>query len=213
MPLIPFPSVPAVPGVPALARAAGEVIGAVQNVTALLTGDDPGIRGLVAAPKWGIFDDGGSPVVLADSVVSVEHAKEFRLSNYPIEEGGFESYNKVETPFEHRLVLSKAGSLSDRIGFLAQIKAVSESLELYSVYTPEFLFRNSNVTGWRLRRRGDSGVSMIQVEITIEQVRVTATAAFTQTQSPSGATQQNGGTVQAQTPSAGQAAAAGAGAS
>lgn len=202
MPLIPFPNVPSVAGVPALAGSP------ISDVVALLTSDDPGVSGLTADAEWGLFDDSGNAVLTVDAVISVEHVKDYRVSNYPIEQGSFASYNKVEEPFAHRIVVAKAGSQSDRVDFYAQLDAIAKGLDLYTIYTPEAHFHNSNVTGWRIPRSAQRGAQMLLAELTVEQIRPAGSSTFTSTARPSGAAQQSGGTVQTQAPSSAQATAA-----
>lgn len=210
MPLIQFPNVPNVPGVPQVVRQALNNV--APQVQAALTSDDPGIAGLVQAPQWGIFDSAGNPVALADSVISFEHSKEWRISDYPIEEGAFESYNKVETPFDQRITFAKGGTDADRADFLDAVDAAVASLELYTVTTPEVTYTGANIVRYDLTRRATAGVTLLLVDLQIREVRVTATSTFSNTKDPSGAKQQNGGTVQTGSPTAPQAAAAAGGA-
>lgn len=205
MPLIQFPNIPNVPGVPALVRQANAVI---SSAFTLLKGDAAAVFGLVQEARWGIYTEAGQPVALADSVNAFEFSKMWRLSDYPVEEGGFETYNKVETPYQQRVTLAKGGTDDDRATFLAALDAAVASLDLFTVMTPDGAYANASLIGYNMRRHARGGVTLLLVEVMVEEVRVTATSAFTQTASPSGSAQASGGTVQAQTPSASQATAA-----
>lgn len=206
MPLIPFPDVPDVLGVPNLARLAGSAF--VSQAVSLLTGDDPSILGLFQSAQWGVFDEDGNPVAVFDSVVSFDHAKEWRLSDYPIEDGGFETYNKVETPYDQRLTFAKGGPEAERSDFLDDIELAVASLDLFTVTTPEKTYTNANLVKYDFSRKANAGVTLLLVDLQIREVRVSANSAFSNTQDPAGAAPQNGGTVQPQAPSAPQAAAA-----
>lgn len=212
MPLIPFPDVPNLPGVPTLARSALQSL-TTQSTGTLLTGDDlGGLSGGFSDPQWGIFDSDGNSALDVDSVVSVDAKKEFRISDYPVERGSFSSFNKVETPRDVPVVVTKGGSDDVRQKFLADLDTLIASIDLYSIYTAEWQYENMNPVSHEVRRSSRNGVSLIAAEIIFREVRISASSSFTNTQSPAGAAQANGGTVQPQTPSAGQSAAAASGA-
>lgn len=196
-----FPDVPDVPGVPALPRAPG----ATTQVVQALTGDSQSVLNLTGGtPSWGVFDDGGSPVINADSFVSVEFDKDRRVSDYPQEQGAFASYNKVVIPFDARVIFNKGGSLSDRTAFLAELDAAADSLELYTLVTPEVTYANVNMERYNYARKSDKGVTLIAAECFFRQIRLTGASQFTQTATPDGATPVSGGTVQPQPPNPSQ---------
>ena len=84
MPL-PIPNVPPYPGVPPLP---GGGIAAILPVLALV--DAIGL-GVFSGPQWGIFAQSGAPVLVANSVFGIEYARDYRISDYPQEQGAFES--------------------------------------------------------------------------------------------------------------------------
>src|SRR6185437_3575362 len=49
------------------------------------------------APQWGIFQN-GTPVVIADAITNFGYRQDWAVADYPVERGGFESYDKVITP-------------------------------------------------------------------------------------------------------------------
>lgn len=195
MPLIPDPDVPAYPGVPPLPGATP------PPRQALLTGDAPGVAQVTEAPLWGIFLD-GAPVVIADSVVTFDFDKEYRIANFPVERGSFASYNKVEQPYTQRIILAKGGTDSDRAAFLENLNAVLASLALYEVWTPDATYRNANVTAVGFSRTNRNGVTLILAQVTIQEVRTATETTFINTASPSGVREQSGGSVQAKPPTA-----------
>lgn len=160
---------------------------------------------------WGIFDSSNTPVVVADSVVKFEWVKDYKISDYPVEQGKFKSYNKVETPFEARVVLAKAGKLSDVTDFLTALQNAAAGTDLYSVSTPQFVYDSVNIDHLDYSQEATKGAYLLQVAVWMRQIRETA-ASTTQgadtTQSPSGADPVSGGTVQGQTPTSTQTAAA-----
>lgn len=197
MPLIPFPDVPAYPGVPPLPGATPPPPGT------LLTGDAPGVAQVTEAPIWGIFL-AGEPVVVADSVVSFDYDKEYRIAGFPIERGSFANYNKVELPYSERITFAKGGTDSDRAAFLDNLAAVLASLDLFDVWTPDATYLNANVVRVSFSRTNRNGVTLILADVMIQEVRTATETTFTNTVSPSGVREQSGGSVQAKPPTAAQ---------
>lgn len=186
-----YPDVPIAPGVPPVLR----LLDQQEQPEPQLQSDSKEIDRL-AASQWGIFTQGGRPIVNADNVASIEDGVEYRIADYPLEEGGFESYNKVATPREIRVSMSKGGTISDRQQFLATLTSLQSDLELYNVVTPEQTFTDMNITGVRKSRNKDNGATMLTVEVMLQEVRVTATAEVSASKEPAGADDVNDGSVQ-----------------
>lgn len=168
-----FPNVPNVPGVPALPRAAGAVVG----IATLLIEDAFGaFFAGTGAPQWGLFK-GGAPVVLADTVLTLDYKQDWQILTYPVEQGGFESYNKVQIPFNIRLRFATGGSEADREAYLASIADAAASLDLFDVVSPEAIYTNVNIVHQDYNRRA-SNVGIIAVDVWCQEVRVTSAAAF-----------------------------------
>lgn len=214
-----YPSVPQAPGVPPVLRQ----IGAIQNTVVLLAADAAQIVSLFAGPQWGLFTTNGAPAfnvpgltigiggftvpipgIIAggsgQSVGEVEYRLDHQISTAPQEGGAFLSYNKVSTPFAGRVTYIVSGTQAQRNAFLQAVAAMQKSLTLLTLTMPEISYPSCNVVHHDFRRTARNGVTMFSVDIWVEEVRVTGTAAFSNTQTPSGANQVNGGTVQPQTP-------------
>jgi hypothetical protein len=181
-----------IPGLPALPSGVN-----ILTSVAFLAADAIGLLTGFAASPWGIFQN-GQPVLLADSVVSVGYKQDWAIADYQIEEGGFETYDKVDTPFNNRVRLASGGSQANRQALLDGIKEIAGNLELYDVVTPEQVYSSVNIQGYELSRASNNGVGLIQVDIRLVEVRVTATTQFQNTQSPTSQSQVNDGTVQPQ---------------
>ncbi len=195
-----FPDVPNVLGVPQLNFRSG-----VEAAYALLTGDS-GISPSGAA-QWGIFKN-GRPAVTAESVFSFEYRNESSISDFPVERGAFESYNKVASPYDARIRFI-AGSMEQRQSLLEVVERISGDLELYDAVTPEKTFTNVNVVHYDFRRSAASGLGLLAVDVWVREVRLTQSQESAPTAAPSGASPINGGTVQPTAPTAAQTAAAG----
>jgi hypothetical protein len=214
-----FPDVPKASGVPAVFRSPTQVVFTIR----LLQADVRTIAGMFAGPEWGIFTTGGQPFAIPNSFVSVDFRKEFRISDYPVESGGFQSFNKVATPFDVRVRFAISGPSTSTFGdignlitggqgttrsdFLAQVDLACKSLDLFTVVTPDATYPSVNIVHYDYRRERQNGVGIILVDVWCQEVRVTATTEFSNTKSPEGAENKSGGTVQAQPPTPSQAAA------
>lgn len=174
---------------------------------------------------------GGKPVITPDSVLALEWHGEERISDYPLMDGTFASFNKVKVPFDLRVVmtcqglnyvqtvLQKAtqfidqalsnlglafGQPMERSDFLQQLDAMLDTTQLYDVVTPDKVYRNVNLVSYSHAKRNDEGATMIIAELLFREVR-TAQDAYSgeiASSSESAASPVNVGTVTGITPSA-----------
>ena len=149
-------------------------------------------RKLTTSNNWGIFDKDNKPIAIADSVLDMGYKNQYKIANYPIQNGGFVSYNKVASPYEATVRLCKGGNLSafneavnlfsggklgaslgvnQRYDFLEAIDAASKSLDLFHVVTPEKTYTDCNITGYSYRREQTNGAYMLVVEIDLVEIR------------------------------------------
>jgi hypothetical protein len=166
-------------------------------------------------PQWGIFDQSLQPVIVGDSCLLVDFRKGYRISDYQVEPGSFASYNKVETPYDFKMTFTKGGSENDRQVFLNTVASVVASISLYNAVAGEVSYPNANPTDYNYRRTNTEGMTLLTVEIMLEEVRPTAQATFssssgaapiTNPQNPAAASQTNNGPVQPSIPTASQSA-------
>jgi hypothetical protein len=182
-------------------------ISKVSNPIALLVADAKLISGMFAEPKWGIYLD-GKLALKPDSIVGLDFKIDWRIAEYPMEGGAFQSYNKVMTPFDIRIQMTKGGTDADRQAFLSEVEAAAASMILYDVLMPEWGYTSCSISHIDYRRTSAGGVGLLTVDLWLTKVRATATAKFSNTKSPNGADPVNGGNVQAQPASSAQASSA-----
>lgn len=132
------------------------------------------------------------------SVVDFEYKQDWSVSDYQVEQGGFQSYDKVQLPFDIRMRIAAGGPESNRQALLDKIDTIANDTNLYNVFTPEEVFSGCNVTHFDYKRTATNGVGLIIVDIWLVEIRVTSTAQFSNTQQPSGASAYSVGNVQAQ---------------
>lgn len=191
-----YPDVPYALGVPNVLR---DAINSVVDPVTALTADSASLP-TASAPVWGIYDNAGGLAIYPDSFNAIETQKEEAISTFPVEQGGFQSYNKVETPYRLRVILTKGGSIDERSAFLSACNDLRSTTDLYSVITPEEVYDNGNVTRVGQVRNAQQGAQLLTVELIVEEIRQSATVAYTPApQSPSNAAQVNDGSVQAKT--------------
>jgi hypothetical protein len=194
---IPFPNVPEAPGVPQLTRAANAAI-ASSPVLAIGLGSVENllISALQQPPTWGIFDQSGNQLGIPTnsqsalqaiggallsqltgstapslSTFSVEYTQETRVSTFPVETGGFASYNKVQNPASPIVTLILDGQESDRTYFINSIQAACIGTDLYNVVTPEVTYYNYNIERFSYSRKATKGATLLYVEIYLKEIR------------------------------------------
>jgi hypothetical protein len=213
-----FPDVPIVLGVPNVLRNPvtsvtqalyGGIAGLPVSLSSQLTqvGSNQGLFIQQDGPTaiqplsqtWGIYTSAGVKLVTPDTFVSVEiRAGQSRIPTFPQEQGGFQSYNKVQIPSEIRVQMSYRGSEEgDRAHFLDTLDAASKSIDLYSVATPDEIYFDMSILRYDYKRERTNGAEILHVDIFFEEVRITAESVFSNTEQPSGASPVSGATVQA----------------
>jgi hypothetical protein len=220
MPLYPYPDIPPLPGVPPLPRsvdippAIGLILGEVASIL---------LNALQSPAQWGIIDQNGNILGENDQNLSIiqsiqaqvtgmqgpilsfnalEYLKETRISDFPIEEGSFASYNKVELPGTSTVTLALAGNVSDRSSFLNAIDEACTSTNLYFVVSPETVYGPVSLERYNYVRRSERGATLLLVEIVCKEIREvsavysTVATPINQPQNPNAVSQTNSGLVQ-----------------
>lgn len=165
-----YPVVPQALGVPALLRSGAQII---DTITLGKLGISDALASIIGAEpiKWGVFDIDGNAIADYDSVFATEYRNESRISDYPIEQGSFSTYNKVDNPFDVMVILNCGGDESRRATFLAACERVRKSRDLYTVMTPEYTLQSVNFYGMNYRRSARDGAYMLSVELLGREVR------------------------------------------
>lgn len=195
-----FPNVPPFPGVPPLPRLPGVNFA----LPSLLLSDGPGVALLARARAWGVFNSKGKRVLTPDSIIELDRRLSFRVSDFPIEGGEFASYNKVRTPSDVTIRVSKGGTDADRTQFLAAVEKLVASLDLLTVVMPEASYASLNLVDTAFRRTVDAGFTLLSVDLGFRQIRV-APASQNTTERPLSPT--DSGAVQPVDPTTSQTAA------
>lgn len=152
---------------------------------------------------WGVFNEFGIPILLADNVVSLKYSNSAKVSQSPIEQGSFASYNKVSDPYTATVQLTKgSGNTLVRGAFLAQLEALLASTLKFHVITPEFVYTNATIIGYDIAREATDGAQLLTVNLNLAEIREVVvqydTAAV---KNPDDASNKDGGDKQPQQPS------------
>lgn len=171
-----FPTVPALPGVPQLVRQS--LLSAQAALLPIQAVLDTGLLikelALLAASRpqtWGVFDSNGNKVIDPDSIFAFSDRAEWRLLDYPVEDGAFGTFNKVIVPFENSVRMNKGGSLSDREEFLTSIDNIAGDTNIYQIRTPEKSYLSVNIMRRELIRRSSEGAYFLEVDLTFRQIQ------------------------------------------
>lgn len=189
-----FPDVPKVPGVPAVARS---LVNPGNATEPQLTEDSITVTA-TAKNQWGVYTKAGALALDPDTIAAVGYDAEYRIADYPIEEGGFESYDKVALPFQNRVIMSKGGTLAQRRDFIKAVEELRSGLDLYSIVTPEWTYIGVNIVRVGIDRSREQGAGLITVELQLQEIRQSATSSFSATRDPASADAVSNGSVQPQ---------------
>lgn len=213
--------VPNLPGVPPLTNYS-------TDFGALIFGDVLSAVTQFFQPVWGIYLEGQPIITPASSVspqigaafgvlsslasligvpnvvpvvastIEFDYSADAPISTYPQEEGAFQSYDKVQLPFDVKLRLAS----SQRQEFFSTLEALRTSLALVDIVTPDGVYSSCNCKHIDYRRTSRNGVDLVLADVWFEQVRVINATTFSNTQNPTNSSTQSLGNVQPQTPSA-----------
>lgn len=172
-----FPDVPNTLGVPPVRRD-GPFPPGVETALAKQFSD------LDAIHNWGIYTQAGALVIEPDNITEIEYAIDYRIADYPLEAGKFETYDKVTMPFEVRVTMTKGGTLTERSDFLKTLESLQGKLDLYNVVTPEKTYLNVNIAHVGNARTADRGATLLTVEVQLREIRQTATLAYSKSPPP-----------------------------
>lgn len=144
---------------------------------------------------WGIFDQNGIPLLLADNVKSVKYKNTSKVSTAPLEMGSFTNYNKVIEPYSVDVIMTKgSGGVVERSAFLGLLDTFANSTDLFMVITPEAIYPNCNITGYDYSREHNDGARLLKVNIHLQEIREVK-AEYTETKADTSSAIQKQGKV------------------
>lgn len=178
--------VPSVPGLPKNIGDAAIKFGGALAINAIF------------GNYWGIFDQNGIPLLLVDNIKAVRFRTESKISQSPVEQGSFVSYNKVIEPYSVEVLMTKgSGGVAERGAFLALLDTFKNSTDLFMVITPEAIYPNCNIIGYDYAREASDGARLIKANVRLQEIREIVPE-YSKTKTPAASETVNSGNVDAQ---------------
>lgn len=124
------------------------------------------------APNWGVFLPGTTTKAFdVSSVSELDIGGESAVSDYPLENGTFTSYNKVVMPNVFAIRLTRDGSETQRAAFLTWLATNKDALTLFDILCPEATYTNATLKSYRVSRSSSSGAAMVLADCIFQEVR------------------------------------------
>lgn len=160
-------SLPSLPRLPTRLPGASMTPVAVLNGLSLLARALPQLN-----PPFPIYallnSETGLPLAIPDTwgEVLIRWA-EYQTTEYPVQDGGFITANKVRKPNSVDIVWIKAGSDLERATWLEAIRQqfATDTLATYHLITPNGVFQNLTLTMGAHQTRPDRGQNLLYVEL------------------------------------------------
>jgi hypothetical protein len=149
-----------------------------------------------------------APAVEFDTLISLDIKEDARITNYPVEEGGFTSAAKGMSPMQITIIgaIAELGDpRSKKTADTTRISSAIETLESYKagtelvdISTPNKVFLNMNLTSLSWKHTADGGVNMLEVTLAFQEVRIVKPQYTTiEVKNPAYETASEGGNTQA----------------
>lgn len=161
-----YPNIPDLPGVPPVLRNPLAAAAATRGAEIIGKFFDQFKAG------YGVYNESGEKILNPDSILSLDYVNQRKISSFPIEKGSFNNYNKVNDPFRDTIRACRGGSVEDRMTFIQELLALSDSLELVKLVTPEYTMINVNMEGFTYRREQKAGANIIIAECRFVEIRI-----------------------------------------
>jgi hypothetical protein len=129
----------------------------------------------LASTAWGIYNAiNNTPAFDVDTCVDVKFGDVSKVSDFPVENGGFASYNKVIEAYQPKVKVAVHGDQRISV-LLEQLYASVRSINLYNVLTPNITYSSVALEKYDYTRTAKDGMHMVQVEITLKQINQVTT--------------------------------------
>lgn len=152
---------------------------------------------------WTITDENGSNIIAFTSFLDIDVRNDGQALSYPIEEGGFVNYNKVQSPLDIRVTLATQGTDIDFDAVITSLDRYQMDPEKVFVTTPDTYYGPMTVEGYSYRRKRESGAYLLIVELYLLEVREVqtqvGTTVISRPKNPTSASKVNTGKTQTKT--------------
>ena len=125
----------------------------------------------VLSGHWDMFDSKGRKLFTFDTFFSLDSLADARITQAPVENGTFASYNKTVSPARSTVVLGYTGPALMRSAMLRRCESLLKGTELVSIVTPDRTFVNMGVVAVDHSYNAANGVDRLILALTLEEVR------------------------------------------
>lgn len=126
---------------------------------------------------WAIYDQSGNIAIQPDSFLEYGFNGGSSLCKFPVQDGAFADYNKVQHPDEVVVFLAKGGlDEGGRNAFIFSLNAMKTSLELFTVITPYSVDSHVNLYDYNYQHTIDRGSHMVIAELRFQEIRQVSAA-------------------------------------
>ncbi len=111
------------------------------------------------ARSWTIWDERGNTAIAFTSFFDIDVRNEGQSLSYPIEEGSFSSYNKVESPLDIRVTLGFQGTESEFEYVIYRLNEYKKGASILDIVTPSTVYDYMTLESYSYKRtqNGRSG--------------------------------------------------------
>lgn len=121
--------------------------------------------------QWTIIDESGSTAITFTSFIDIDVKNEGQALSYPVEEGGFANYNKVQSPLDIRVTLSTQGTDADFEYILDTLNNYQANPIKLFISTPSAYYGPVTLEAYMNKRTRESGAGQLTVELGFIEVR------------------------------------------
>ncbi len=96
---------------------------------------------------------------------------EYKITQSPVENGSFVSYNKTTSPVTIGLQVAIKGTHDEIMSALTRLEVISEGTDLITIITPDNVYSDFNIVKFQYSRKVEDGLDIIYCDIGFEEVR------------------------------------------
>lgn len=128
---------------------------------------------------WTLLKDDGSEGINFTSLIEIDVRSAGEVCAFPVEEGSFASYNKVEEALSINIVLARSGDKEDQEETLKQLTEFKESTDLLALSMPTAFYDNLSLESFNYSKSYGQGVNYLIAELELKEIREVETASYT----------------------------------
>lgn len=199
-----MPDIPNLPGVPSLSSFAGDDISllvgdAITSAASLLGIWGIFVGGIPVIIPASQFTQSIQPILSSlatigqlaaliglpnivpcvGSMIEFDFSGDTPISNYPQEQGAFQSYDKVVLPYDVKVKIACSGNSAQRQAFFSTLNALRTSTALVDLVTPDLVYTSLNCKHVSYPRSANHGVQLVVADVWFEQIPIVSSLLFT----------------------------------